>query len=329
MTKRLPFQRPLRRWQLHLQRAGWNAFRHSAFQNSKAAAYSAILSLFPTLLAATTILALAPEGNTFLGELRYGFSQILPPDTMLLVQAYFQPGRGRSAHLVLIVFGISFFAAMGLMLALMEGLRRAERLPRSAWNFWRQRVVAVLLVAGTLVPMLFATMLVTFGHFIEHWIVDSAGHELRFYVLLFWRVIRWGIAVVTSVVMLAVIYHFGVPRRRHWKHALPGALLATVTWFVSTLLFGWYVTHFSHYQVVYGSLGAGMATMVWLYIVSLSILFGAEFNAEVYGVCGDEPPELDTIVEAGSSSSRDVPGKAAEECPDSCGEPGEDLPRFH
>jgi membrane protein len=190
-------------------------------------------------------------------------------------------------------------------------------------------VVAVLLVAATLVPMLFATMLVTFGHFIEHWIVDSAGHELRFYVLLFWRMIRWGIAVVTSVVMLAVIYHFGVPRRRHWKHALPGAMLATVTWFVSTLIFGWYVTHFSHYQVVYGSLGAGMATMVWLYIVSLSILFGAEFNAELFGVSNEEPPELDTIIEKGSNSASAIPCGAADACPDACGEAGEDLPRFH
>lgn len=325
MAKRLPVRNALYRFRLHLQRASWNAFRHSAFQNSKAAAYSAILSLFPTLLATTTVLALAPEGDTFLGELRYGFSQILPPDTMLLVQAYFQPGHGRSIHLILIAFGISFFAAMGFMLALMEGLRRAERLPREAWNFWNQRVIAVLLVAGTLIPMFFATALITFGHFIEHWIVDTAGHDLRPYVLLFWRVTRWVIAVFTSVVVLAVIYHFGIPRRRHWRRSLPGALLATVTWFVSTLLFGWYVTHFSHYQVVYGSLGAGMATMVWLYIVSLSVLFGAEFNAEIAGVCTVEPPELDTEPE----SAQSPPLGHREEETDDCAESTAGLPRFH
>ncbi len=287
-------RRILHRFSNDLHKAGSNAFRHSAFQNSKAAAYSGILSLFPTLLAFTTVLALAPEGPSSLGELRYGFSQILPPDTMLLVQAYFNPGRGRSLHLVIIACSISFFAAMGLMLALMEGLRRADRLPRSAWSFWKQRLVAILLIPGMLIPMFFATALITFGHAIEQWMIIEAGHSLRLYVLLFWRAIRWAIALFTSVVVLATVYHFGIPRRRHWRHALPGAFLSTATWFVSTLLFGWYVTRFSHYQIVYGSLGAGMATLVWLYIVSLSILYGAEFNAQVYRLDRPEPGEPDT-----------------------------------
>lgn len=283
-----------RRFGDDLKHAGWNSFRHSAFQNSKAAAYSGILSLFPTLLAVTTVLALAPEGSSFLGELRYGFTQILPPDTMLLVQAYFNPGNGRSLHLIIIACAISFFAAMGLMLTLMEGLRRADRLPRSAWGFWKQRLVAVLLVPGMIVPMFFATALITFGHAIEQWMILQSGHALRLYVLIFWRATRWAIALFTSVVVLATVYHFGIPRRRHWKHALPGAFLSTATWFLATLLFGWYVGRFSHYQIVYGSLGAGMATLVWLYIVSLSILFGAEFNAQIYRLDRPEPPEPDT-----------------------------------
>lgn len=263
------------------QQACWNAFNHGAFQNAKAAAYSAILSIFPTLLALTTVLALTPEGDSFLGEIRYGFSQVLPPDTMLLVQAYFQPGQGRSLHLILIASGISVFAAMGLMLSLMEGLRQAYCLPREAWNFWKARIISALLVPGTLVPMFFATVLVAFGHTIEHWMVQNADHELRLYVLLFWRIVRWVIAVLTSIAVLEMIYHFGIPKRRHWRQSLPGAVLATLTWFIATLLFGWYVTRYAHYRIVYGSLGAGMATLVWLYIVSLSILIGAEFNALV------------------------------------------------
>ena len=303
-------RRTFRRFTHDLKKAGWNAFRHSAFQNSKAAAYSGILSLFPTLLAMTTILALAPEGPSFLGELRYGFSQILPPDTMILVQAYFYPGQGRSTHLIIIAFTLSFFAAMGLMLALMEGLRRADRLPRSAWNFWKQRLVAILLIPGMLIPMFFATALITFGHAIEQWMILQTGHALHLYLLLFWRATRWTIALFTSVVVLAVVYHFGIPRRRHWKHALPGAILSTATWFIATLVFGLYVGRFSHYQIVYGSLGAGMATLVWLYIVSLSILFGAEFNAQVYRLDRSEPGELDTEEDAprdGANLSKQPP----------------------
>jgi membrane protein len=57
--------------------------------------------------------------------------------------------------------------------------------------------------------------------------------------------------------------------------------MATVMWFVTTLLFGWYVTRFANYSEVYGSLGTGIALLFWLYIISLSVLCGAEFNAQL------------------------------------------------
>jgi membrane protein len=63
---------------------------------------------------------------------------------------------------------------------------------------------------------------------------------------------------------------------------LPGALVATALWFLTTLVFGWYVTRFANYSQVYGSLGAGIALLFWLYIVFLSLLIGAEFNAQFF-----------------------------------------------
>ena len=67
---------------------------------------------------------------------------------------------------------------------------------------------------------------------------------------------------------------------RAWHRILPGAVMATAMWFLTTLAFGWYVTRFANYSEVYGSLGAGIALLFWLYIVSLSVLCGAEFNAQ-------------------------------------------------
>ena len=65
-----------------------------------------------------------------------------------------------------------------------------------------------------------------------------------------------------------------------WRASLPGATLATGLWFVATLLFGYYVTRFANYSRVYGSLGAGIALMVWLYLIALCVLIGSEFNAQ-------------------------------------------------
>jgi membrane protein len=68
--------------------------------------------------------------------------------------------------------------------------------------------------------------------------------------------------------------------RQPWRRVLPGAIAATAMWFLTTLSFGWYVTRFANYTQVYGSLGAGIALLFWLYIVSLSVLCGAEFNEQ-------------------------------------------------
>jgi membrane protein len=68
---------------------------------------------------------------------------------------------------------------------------------------------------------------------------------------------------------------------RSWSNVVPGAVVATAIWFVTTLIFGWYVTRVANYSQVYGSLGAGIALLLWLYFVFLSVLVGAEFNAQV------------------------------------------------
>lgn len=266
----------------HLRDAIWTAIMHDVLSTAKAAAYSGILMLFPTLLILTTVLALTPETNTIRGEIRGAFEQILPQDTMNLAQSYFQTRPVWSVQVLFSATGLSLFAAMGVMLSLLEGFRKAYHLPRNAMGFWRQRLTALLLIPTCVVPMAFATLLIVFGHPIEQWMIDNADHYLQFYVLLLWRMVRWGIAIATSVTVLGIIFHFGTRREESWWRILPGALLASIIWFATTLLFGFYVTRFADYSVVYGSLGAGIATLVWLYISFFSILIGAEFNAQMY-----------------------------------------------
>ncbi|MGA7318622.1 MAG: YhjD/YihY/BrkB family envelope integrity protein, partial [Silvibacterium sp.] len=91
----------------------WRALAHGAFNNAKAAAYSAILSIFPALLVVTTLLAFTPETDTVRGDIRSGFSDILPPDTMSLLQTYFQTNHARSVRLIWTSVFITIFAAMG------------------------------------------------------------------------------------------------------------------------------------------------------------------------------------------------------------------------
>ena len=270
------------RFFVKLRNAIGQAFDHDVVNTAKAAAYSGMLMLFPALLVLTTLLALVPVRTTLVGEVRTISEQFLPPDTMDLLQSYVLTRRIHSGQVILSATSLSLFAGLGMMLSLMEGFRRAYRLPRDAWGFWGRRARALLLVPIALVPLSLATLVVVFGHQIEAWMIENARHELRHIVLFFWRIVRWSVALLTSVAVLTALYHFGTSRKEHWLWVSPGAITGTLLWFPATLAFGWYVTRIADYSMFYGSFGAGIATLVWLYITAFSVLIGAELNGALF-----------------------------------------------
>jgi membrane protein len=285
----------------HFRKALWLALEHDALNTAKAAAYSGMLMLFPALVVLTALLAQVPEGTSLVGEFRVSFEQFLPTDSMSLLESSLETQHIHSTRLIFSAASLSVFAGLGMMLSLMEGFRRAYRLPRDNWGFWQRRIRALLLVPIVLVPLSMASLALVFGRQIEAWMIANATHELRHIVLFFWRMVRWAVALLTSASVFGALYHFGTKRKEHWARVGPGALAATLVWFPSTLAFGWYVTRMADYSIFYGSFGAGIATLVWLYITSFSALLGSELNGVLFGkrqekaaCCGepdaDSPP---------------------------------------
>ena len=172
--------------------------------------------------------------------------------------------------------------ASSVIATLMEGFRRAHDLPADCWGFWQRRVRAFVLVPLSLLPFLTASVLLVFGHAITQWFAMHLMSSVQMLVYILGFLIRWVVALLGSTAVIALIYHMGTPMRQPWERTLPGAAVATAMWFLTTLAFGVYVTRYANYGKVYGSLGAGIALLFWLYIVSLSILCGAEFNAQFF-----------------------------------------------
>lgn len=266
----------------HIRRAIWLALEHDLFNIAKAAAYSGILAFFPAVLAFTALVAQVPEGPTMIGDLRSSFDQFLPPGSLNLLQGSLSSRPLRSTSLILSATALAVFAGIGVMLSLMEGFRRCYGLGQESWGFWQRWMRALMLVPIVLVPLTLASLLLVFGHQIEGWMIANADHNLRSAVLIFWRLARWALAVVTAVSVLAALYHFGTRRTEHWAWVIPGSVAAALVWFPATLTFGWYVTGQAHYSRFYGSFAAGIATLVWLYLTSFSTLVGAELNGVLY-----------------------------------------------
>jgi len=277
-----------------LRLAVWRAFQHDAFSTAKASAYSSILTFFPALLIVGSVLATSRKGAPFMREITYALSRILPTGANTAL-AFLRGAAQRPFGMLVTASLITLWTASGVMVSWMEGFRRCYELPK-IWGLVKERMIAFLLVIFALLPMTFATLLVVFGTKIEASILFYTAREFSFYILLLWTVIRWVIAILTSIAVISLIYHFAVPRTQPWHSVLPGASLATGLWFSSTLLFGWYLRHYADYSIIYGSLGAAIALLVWMYMVSLIVLVGAEFNAMIFprAMLGKELIALDS-----------------------------------
>jgi len=91
---------------------------------------------------------------------------------------------------------------------------------------------------------------------------------------------RYVIAFGATCTLTAILYFYGPYRKQRWSAVWPGAILATILWLLATLAFAWYVRNITDYNVLYGSVGTGIALLIWMYLMAAMALFCCEFNAE-------------------------------------------------
>jgi membrane protein len=263
-----------------LRIAFWRAFVHDAFAIAKASAYSSIFTFFPVLVLVGSVLANWRKGAPYLREISYALGSILPAGGNTALN-YLKGAPKHPLGFLLTTSLITLWTASGVMISWMEGFRRCYELPKT-WGLVKERLVAFLLVIFALIPMAFATTLVAVGSKFETRLLPYLDPDFSAYVLLMWGGIRWVIATLTSISVIALIYHHAVPRTQPWHSVIPGSILATVLWFSVTVGFRAYLQHFGDFGTIYGSLAAGMALLVWMYMISLVVLVGAEFNALLF-----------------------------------------------
>ena len=249
---------------------------------AKGAAYSALLSFFPMLTSAATILVQS-HAEFVSRTLENGLSEIVPPESSDLVVQQFRITGARPIALLIIAGLVSLWAASGVIKSLIEGFHAAYRVPRSR-HFLHQTWVAMGLVLVATVPILGASFLVVFGGQVEklvlNWLkVDPLLNPLAYLWDWVSRIARYLLAFSATVLASAGLYYYGPYREQRWRFVWPGAVLATIVWLLATLGFAWYTRNIAHYNVMYGSIGAAIALLVWMYLMALVALIGCEFNA--------------------------------------------------
>jgi membrane protein len=266
-----------------LRRSVFAAFDDGCLSIAKGAAYSALLSFFPVLASAATILV-QTRAEFVSRVLEEGLDQIVPPGTEGLVMQQFRVTGARPVSLLIVAGIISVWAASGVIKSLMEGFQAIYRIPRSR-GFLQTQGVSIAMVFLAAFPLVCATALVIFGTQVEGtvlgWMkVDPMLTPLSVLTRIVSQGARYLLAFLTTVSVTCTLYFFGPYRKQRWRYVWPGAVLATIFWLVATAGFAWYVRNIGHYNVMYGSVGAGIALLVWMYLVAVIALIGCEFNAE-------------------------------------------------
>jgi len=255
------------------------AIDHDQFGVAKGVAYSLLMTIFPAALLLAAIFAMTPMAPMLGRGLVTALGRLMPPDVSSVVLDYFKEPRRGAVRLMLSAATLTLWTGSGAMASWMDGFRRAYEMPRNIWTMTRERLVAFELVLLAGAPMAFASCMVAFGRQIETWMIFHSQHEYGPYILGVWAASRWILAMMTSVAVISLIFHNGLPRTQPWHRVLPGAVVSTVLWYLATVGFGYYVRNFANYGEIYGSLGTAIALMVWLYLISTVVLIGAEFNA--------------------------------------------------
>ena len=266
-----------------LRRAVLASFDDGCFSTAKGAAYSALLSFFPVLTSAATILV-QTRANFVSNAIEDALSEIVPPGTEELVVQQFRVTGARPIGVLIAAGLVSVWAASGVIKSLIEGFQAAYRVPRNR-GFIHQSLVGMALVVAAAIPLLCASLLIVFGTQVErvvlNWMkVDPLWTPVSWLWEWLSRLARYALSFGTTVLVTSCLYYFGPYRRQRWRFVWPGAIVATLLWLLATSGFAWYVRNIANYNVMYGSVGAGIALLVWMYLMALIVLIGCEFNAQ-------------------------------------------------
>lgn len=174
----------------------------------------------------------------------------------------------------------TLLAGTQMMRLLIDGFHTAQRIegPRTLEQILR----ALILLCVALAPTILAVALTVFGKQMRITMTQQFGYPVIVRVLV--AVSLSGVAMVLAMLVLAVVYRVGTRGVRGWREVMPGAILATMMWWVASWLFGVYLRHVP-YNLVYGGLTTAIGLMLWMNFTTVIILLGSAFNAE-YCVAG-------------------------------------------
>lgn len=244
---------------------------------SQAVAFNMFLAFFPMVLVVLGIVASSTPAHDAVQDIVTRLQPVLPPGTTVVLSDFVAHHGAHSWEWISLGAVGTLLAGTQMMKLLMEGFRMASGDAQSHGLLSRTLRALVLLMA-TILPALFTINLFVFGKQLRAWMLYQS--TMPVVIRLVWSALYFGAGLVIATLVLSVVYRLGHYQPQRWSTVVPGALVATLMWWIVSAAFGLYMRH-APYGAVYGGLATAIALMLWMNLTSSILFIGAAFNAEL------------------------------------------------
>lgn len=240
--------------------------------------YFLVLSIFPFLIFFLNILSYTPIARE---DVLHSIIVLLPLDTQRLISTLLIETISTSNETLLSLSAITgIWAASKGIMALIRVLNKAYDVEETR-SYLELRVIAILFTVALLALLVIVLLTLVFGEVLGTRLFEFLGITQKF--ITFWQYFRVIISLSFMILIFALLYRY-IPsirngRKVNLKHAMPGAIFASLGWIITSTIFSYYVNNFGNYGKTYGSLGGIIVLLIWLYISSIIVIIGGEINA--------------------------------------------------
>lgn len=273
-----PWQIPWQGWRDILWRTYQQIGEDRLLPVAAGVTFYGLLALFPALAAIVSLYGLFGDPST-IGAHLAAARGVLPDSAIAIVQDQLHKLAAKSGA------KLSFDFVLGLVIALwsansgMKAIIDALNVvyeEQEKRGFIRLNLLSVSFTLAAMAALLLILALIIVLPFV----LTKLG--LQSVTAILFQVARWPLLLTLVIIGLALIYRYGPSRREpRWQWLSVGSSFAAITWLVSSTLLSWYLANFANYNATYGSLGAAVGMMMWMWVSAIVILVGAQLNSEI------------------------------------------------
>lgn len=254
-----------------------------------ALAFQLFFSLFPFLLFLVALIGVL-DLQPFLDWLRQQAALVMPQEAMELIDAVIVQLQTQKIGLFSVGILVALWTASAAVRLIMEATNKAYGVVEGR-PIWKRFPLSLIYTVAAAATLLLAAGFMVVGPQWMSWLAQQFGIE--YLVVLLWAWLRWPIVVLLLMSTVAVAYYVAPDVEQEFRFITPGSVLAVLVWIAASVGFGYYAQNFATYDAMYGSIGAIIIFLLYLYISAAVLLLGAELNAVIEHMSreGKEPGE--------------------------------------